>query len=196
VPDPLYLSLWYPTFSGPDAASRLLSVLQEIPFSAQTPGITYAAVHPVSWGEATILERRHRPGVSPAEAVEVVAELFHDDYAYVYEAYWDLWMIQPDQQWSPTPVLMKIIAHGEDFEDGVYKEAGHIQIELGLDAPFLPGATASTEKAQSHIRENIAKLVDFTNRAERGSRANTRLLWSESDENLAQELIASLQKVQ
>ncbi len=196
MPDPLYLSLWYPTFSGPDAASRLLNVLQEIPFSAQTPGITYTAVHPVSWGEATVLERRHRPGVSPAEAVEVIAELFHDDYAYVYEAYWDLWMIQPDQQWSPAPALLKIIAQGEEFENGLYKEVGHIQLELGLDARFLPSTNSSTEEAQSHIRENIAKLVDFTNRAERGSRASARLLWSESDANLAQKLIASLQKLQ
>lgn len=194
--DPLYLSLWYPTFSGPDAAARLLSVLQQIPFSAQMPGITYTAVHPVSWGEATILERRHRPGVAPEEAVDVVAELFHDDYAYLFEAYWDLWTEQPNQQWALTPLLVKIIAHGEDFEDGVYKEAGHVQIDLGLDSPFLPGAGTLTDEMESRIRENIAKLVDFTNRAERNSRASARLLWSESDENLALKLIASLQKLQ
>jgi len=196
VPDPLYLSLWYPTFSGPDAAARLLAVLHEIPFSAQLPGVTYTAVHPVSWSEATVLERRHRPGVAPEEAVDVVADLFHDDYAYVFEAAWDLWVLQPDGQWALAPLPLRIVAHGETFEDGVYKEAGHIEIELGLDAPFLPGEDGVSAEAQEHVRENIARLIDFTNRAERGSRASARLLWSESDENLAQKLVASLQRLQ
>lgn len=196
MPDPLYLSLWYPTFSGPDAASRLLAVLRESPFSPQAAGITYIAVHPVSWGEATILERRHRPGIGPEEAAIVVGELFHDDYAYVYEAFWDFWTAQPDNQWSMTPTLVRVIAHGEEFEDGVYQQAGHIQIDLGSDAPFLLDPAASTAQAQVHVRENIAKLVDFTTRAEQASRASARLLYSDSDETLAQKLIASLQKLQ
>jgi len=196
VPDPLYLSLWYPTFSGPDAVARLLGVLQQIPFSVQSPGITYTSVQPVSWAEATVLERRHRPGITPEEAVDIVAELFHDDYAYLFESHWDLWTLPPNQPWTLVPALLKVVAHGADFEDGVYKEAGHIQIDLGLDSPFLPGEMRWTEEAQSHIRENIAKLVEFTNGAERNSRASARLLWSESDESLAQKLIASLQRVQ
>jgi hypothetical protein len=42
----------------------------------------------------------------------------------------------------------------------------------------------------------VQKLVDFTNEAEKSSGASGRLLWSESEENLAQKLIARLQKVQ
>jgi hypothetical protein len=38
--------------------------------------------------------------------------------------------------------------------------------------------------------------VDFINRVEKNAGAATRLLWSESDENLAQKLISRLQKVQ
>jgi len=38
--------------------------------------------------------------------------------------------------------------------------------------------------------------VDYINRAEKSVGAETRLLWSESDENLAQKLIARLQRVQ
>jgi hypothetical protein len=33
-------------------------VLHQFPFSAQRPGVTYFAVHPISWDEATVLERR------------------------------------------------------------------------------------------------------------------------------------------
>jgi hypothetical protein len=46
------------------------------------------------------------------------------------------------------------------------------------------------------VRANVQKLVEFTGAAEKNSGASARLLWSESEENLAQKLIARLQKVQ
>ena len=58
---------------------HILAVLQQFPFSAHRPGITYAAVQPVSWSEATILERRFTPGIGPEEAVTLAADLVHDD---------------------------------------------------------------------------------------------------------------------
>src|SRR5689334_9184158 len=93
--DPLYLSLWFPDFTGPAMVPHMNAVLQQFPFSEQRPGITYLEVQPVSWNEASILERRFSPGVSPGEAMVVAADLIHDDYAYVLEAYWDLWT--PDE---------------------------------------------------------------------------------------------------
>jgi len=42
----------------------------------------------------------------------------------------------------------------------------------------------------------VQVLVDFINRVQKQAGAATRLLWSESDENLAQKLISRLQKVQ
>jgi hypothetical protein len=39
-------------------------------------------------------------------------------------------------------------------------------------------------------------LVDFINRIEKSGMASTRLLWSESGENLAQKLVGRLQRVQ
>src|ERR1700752_3771428 len=78
LPDPLHLSLWFPTFSEQDMMLHVLAVLQQFPFSAQRPGVTYVSVHPVSWNEPTILERRFNPGVSPEVAVEVAADLLHE----------------------------------------------------------------------------------------------------------------------
>jgi len=89
--DSLYLSLWFSRFDQSDILPRTVGVLRQLPFSAARDGVTYAAIQPVSWSEPTILERRFRPGVAPEEAAQVVAELLHDDYAYVFEAYWDLW---------------------------------------------------------------------------------------------------------
>lgn len=197
MPDPLYLSLWFPDFSGPAMLPYVLSVLQQFPFSAVQPGITYVAVQPVSWNEASVLERRFSPGVGPEEAVTIAADLIHDDYAYVFDAYWDLWT--PDdtgRQWRLLPSLVKFIVQGEDFDDGAQQETGHIQIDFGLDSPFLQENIELTEEVQNKVRENVGRLVEFTMKAETSTRASARLLWSESEENLAQKLIARLQKVQ
>src|SRR5215467_9270800 len=78
MPDPLYLSLWFSDFNGPAMLPNILTVLQQFPFSEERPGITYIAVQPVSWNEATVLERRFSPGISPQEAVVVAADLVHD----------------------------------------------------------------------------------------------------------------------
>jgi hypothetical protein len=197
MPDPLYLSLWFPDFSGPEMLPHMLVVLQQFLFSEQRPGITYAAVQPVSWNEATVLERRFSPGISPEEATIIAADLVHDDYAYVFEAFWDLWI--PDvagNQWQLVPTPVKFIVQGEEFDEGAYEQTGHIQIDFGLDSPFLQENVVLTVETQAKVRDNVAKLVEFTMKEERNGRANARLLWSESEENLAQKLIARLQKVQ
>ncbi len=197
MPDPLFLSLWFPDFSGPAMLPHMLAVLQQFPFSQQQPGITYAAVQPVSWNEASVLERRFSPGIEPAEAVVVAADLVHDDYAYVFDAYWDLWT--PDesgQQWRLMPSLAKFIVQGEEFDDGAQEQTGHIEIDFGLDSLFLQENVELTDETRAKVRDNVAKLIEFTLKAEKNTRASGRLLWSESEENLAQKLIARLQKVQ
>ena len=151
--DPLYLNLWFPEFSGPAMLPHMFAVLQQFPFSAQRPGITYAAVQPVSWNEATVLERRFSPGIAPEEAVVVAADLIHDDYAYVFDAYWDLWT--PDesgQQWLLIPSLVKFIVQGEEFDEGAHQETGNIQIDFGLDSLFVQENVELTEETQVKIR--------------------------------------------
>lgn len=177
-----------------------LSVLRQFPFSTQRPGITYVSVQPVSWNEASVLERRFSPGIEPENALTIIADLIHDDYAYIFDAHWDLWT--PDSNsnsgnnWRLTPSAVKFIVQGEEFEEGAQKETGQIQIDFGLDSPFLQENVSLTEETQNKVRENVGKLVEFTMKAEKNTRATGRLLWSESDENLAQKLIARLQNVQ
>jgi len=196
MPDPLYLSLWFSDFAGPAMLPHLLAVLQQFPFSERRPGITYIAIQPVSWNEASVLERRFSPSIASQEAVVVAADLVHDDYAYVFEAYWDLWTPGQSSEWQLTPSLVRIIAQGEEFEEGTAEETGHIEIEFGLDSQFVPEGGGLTEEAQAKIRENVSRLIQFTHNLERNTRATSRRLWSESEENLARKLIARLQKVQ
>ncbi len=196
MPDPLYLSLWFPDFEGPAMLPHLNTVLQQFPFSATRPGITYVAVQPVSRNEATVLERRFSPGIAPEEAVLIAADLMHDDYAYSFEAHWDLWTPgQSESEWRLEPSLVRIIAKGEEFEDATSEETGHIEIDFGLDSLFVPENIGLTDETQAKIRDNVAKLVEFTKKLEMNTRATSRRLWSGSDETLPQKLIARLQKV-
>lgn len=197
MPDPLFLSLWFPDFEGPAMLPHIHAVLKQFPFSEQRPGITYVAVQPVSWNEASVLELRFSPPIAAEDAAVIAADLVHDDYAYVFEGYWDLWAPpESGSEWHLLPSLVKIIAQGEEFEDGTFNETGHIEIEFGLDSLFVPENVGLTDENQAKIRDNVAKLVEFTKKIEMNTRATSRRLSSESEENLAQKLIARLQKVQ
>ena len=196
MPDPLYLSLWFSSFEVDDMLPHALAALRQFSFSVQQPGVTYLAVHPVSWNEPTILERRFRPGISPEEAVLIASDLLHEDYAYLFEAFWDLWMVDEKGEWTLRPSQVKVLVHGTEFDDGVYQQDGHIQVDLGLDAPFLQEDVPLTVEAAARVRANVQKLVEFTSKIEKNSGASARLLWSESDQNFAQKLIARLQRVQ
>ena len=195
--DALFLSLWFPSFELDEMLPRASLVMRQFPFSALQPGITYVAMHPVSWNEPTIFEQRFRPGVAPEEAVLLAADLLHEDYACLFEASWDLWIFAEDRrQWSLQPSRVKFLVHGVDFDEGTYQQEGHVEVDFGIDSPFLQDEVQLTDEAETRVRANVQKLVDFTNKAEKSSGASGRLLWSESEENLAQKLIARLQKVQ
>jgi hypothetical protein len=197
VADSLYLSLWFPTFELDEMLPRALAVMRQFPFSARQPGISYVALHPVSWNEPTIFEQRFRPGVPPEEAMLPATDLLHEDYAYLFEAFWDLWIFVPDrQEWSLQPSLVKFLIHGVEFDEAAYQQDGNVQVDFGIDSPFLQDEVQLTSEAETRVRANVQKLVEFTNKAEKASGASGRLLWSESEENFAQKLISRLQKVQ
>lgn len=194
--DPLYLSLWFPSFATSEMMPRALSVVRQFPFSAQRPGISYLAIHPVSWSEPTVLERRFRPGLDPEQATAIAGEFLHADYAYSFETHWDLWTVSEDSDdmvLAPQPV--KLIVHGTEFEDGLFQQAGHVQVDFGLDTPFLYEEFELTPMAENRIKSNVQKLVVFTSAVEKNCGVTGRVLWSESDENLAQKLIERLQRV-
>jgi hypothetical protein len=65
-----------------------------------------------------------------------------------------------------------------------------------LDTLFLREDLDLSADAVAFLRSNVQKLVSFTAAVEKNSGISGRLLWSESEENLAQKLIARLQQVQ
>ena len=96
---------------------------------------------------------------------------------------------------SEQPHPVKFLVHGPNFEDGISEESEHVQVDFGLDSDFLFDEMELTEIGQQRVKENIAKLVAFSAGIEKHCGIGARLLWSESDENLAQKLIARLQRL-
>jgi hypothetical protein len=97
-------------------------------------------------------------------------------------------------EWIVEPRQVKFIAHGVEFDEGIYQESGHIQVDFGLDTPFLFEGVDLTEVSEPRIRANVQKLINFSNAVEKNCGVTGRVLWSESEENLAQKLIARLQQ--
>ena len=209
MPDPLYLSLWFPTFRAEEMLTRALPVLQQFPFAAAHPGITYFAAQPISWSEPSILERRFVPPATPQQAIEIAQEFAHDDYALTFEAYWELWTpattgadgalaaaAGAGAAWSRQESKVSFILHGVEFDEGTYTEDGHIEIDFGLDYPFLHEELDLAPADQQRVRDNVAQLIGYIQSLEKSCRLTGRVLWSESEANLAQKLIARLQRIQ
>jgi hypothetical protein len=198
--DRLYLSIWFPNFNAQEMLPRLLSVLKQFPFSSQRGGIGYLAVHSISWDEPSVFEQTFDQRADPERVLAVAAEFLNEDNAYELEAMWDLWMpVQEgdlDTTWELQPQKVKFLAFGDQFEESTYQQHGHVQVDFGLDTPFLYEEEEFTEAVEKRIKANVQKLVSFTTAVEKNCGISGRVLWSESEDNLAQKLIERLQKVQ
>jgi hypothetical protein len=197
--DSLNFSLWFPSFHEAEMLLRAVSVMRQFLFSEIREGITYLSVHPVAWSEPTVLERRFNPGISPEEAAAIASEFAHDDFGFVFEAFWDLWVPNDDSEgdaWVQRPIAVRFVVHGVQFDEGIYADDGHIEVDFGLDTPFLFEGLELSAANEEHVRVNVAKLVAFTLAVQNNCKLSGRVLWSESENNLAQKLIAQLQQTQ
>lgn len=198
--DRLYLNLWFPSFGDAEMMPRTLSVLRQFPFSALQPGIRYVSVHAISWNEPLIFEETFDYRATPEQVVEIAGELVHSDHAYEFDAAWDLWTPETggglDTTWRLTPQPVKFLVHGTEFDEGLFREDGHIQVDFGLDTPFLHEELELDKLSEERVKVNVQKLVTFTSAVEKNCAISGRVLWSDSEENLVQKLIARLQRVQ
>ena len=150
----LYLSVWFPSFREGEMLSRALGVLRQFPYSefARRHHVSLGA--PIEWAEPTVLERRFAPGISPEEAVDVASEFAHDDFAFVFEAFWDLWVPSDDERgesWVQRPVAVRFLVHGVQFDEGIYTDDGHIEVDFGLDTLFVQEGLGHSPAHSEHI---------------------------------------------
>jgi hypothetical protein len=201
--DRLYLSLWFPNFRLPALAPAIVSVVKQFGGPGHVPRVHTASAYPISWNETPFYQRIYEEDEvresAPEQAVALATEILHDDFAYEFELKWDLWMAQTvgglDPTWKQEPVIVRVVGFAPQFDEGAYEQNGQVRVDFGLDTPFLLEEIELDQVGAEHVKRNVQKLVEVTNRIQENCGISSRLLWSDSGENLAQKLIARLQRV-
>jgi hypothetical protein len=201
--DRLYLSLWFPNFRLPALAPAIVSVLKQFSGAGLPLRVHAAAAYPISWNEAPFYQRIYEEDEvkesAPEEAVAEATAILHDDFAYEFELKWDLWVPESvgglDPVWKQEPVTVRVAGFAPQFDEGAYEQNGQVRVDFGLDTPFLLEDMELDQLGAEHVKRNVQKLVEVTNAIQENCGISSRLLWSDSGENLAQKLIARLQRV-
>jgi hypothetical protein len=201
--DRLYLSLWFPNFRLPALAPAIVSVVRQFSPAGDPLRVHAAAAYPISWNEAPVYQRIYEEDEvkesAPEQAVAEATAILHDDFAYEFELKWDLWVPETvgglDPIWKQEPVKVHVVGFGPQFDEGVYEQNGQVRVDFGLDTPFLLEDMQLDQVGAEYVKRNVQKLVEVTNAIQENCGISSRLLWSDSGENLAQKLIARLQRV-
>jgi hypothetical protein len=201
--DRLYLSLWFPNFRLPALAPAIVSVIKQFGAPGGAARVHAAAAYPISWNEAPVYQRIYEEDEEqesvPDRAVAEATEILHDDFAYEFELNWELWVAETvgglDPTWKQGLVVASVVGFGPEFDEGAYEQNGQVRVDFGLDSPFLLEDVDLDLIGAEHIKRNVQKLVEVTNAIQENCGISSRLLWSDSGENLAQKLIARLQRV-
>ena len=89
--DALFLSFWFPSFELDEMLPRALAVMRQFPFSRRRLGSAmwlYILSRGTSQRFSNSVSGPDSAGRSRASGFR----LLHEDYAYLFEAYWDLWI--------------------------------------------------------------------------------------------------------
>jgi hypothetical protein len=205
--DQLYLSLWYPNFKLIGLPSALEKVMAQFAAVGGAARVKAAAAYPISWNEPAVYQRVYDENLgeeedeaaSPRQAIQAAMEILHEDFAYEFELTWELWVPEIggglNPVWKREPRVVRVVGYGPEFDEGAFEQNGQVRVDFGTDTPFLYEELDLGPEGAAHVKQNVQLLVDFTNGVQRHGGISTRLLWSESGENLAQKLIARLQHV-
>ena len=202
--DQLYLSLWYPNFRMEALPGALERVMEQFVGAGGSGRVSAATVYPISWNETPVYQRVYRTEADeetaqPREAIAQAMENAHEDYGWEFELIWDLWVPEKagglDTMWRQEPSVVRVVAFGPEFDERAYETNGHIRVDFGQDTPFLYEDVDLDVDAVQRVKQNVQRLVEFTNGVQKNGGISTRLLWSESGESLARKLIERLQQV-
>jgi hypothetical protein len=207
-----YLSFWCKEFGEERMLEQFVAFLATVPFSATKPGFTSLVIRAVDAAEPPILEDDLRAApLDAAGIIEIIGSEVHSDSSYEVGANWDLWEFNPSSaKWLSEPRKLEIFCHGQDYDDGFWKENGHLEVNLGFEHFFTGHAgllgirqvgkrpAESPEEArfleamawpenlqayQEKTRENIRKLLEWIKRIEKAVPMERFRLWSEGEEN-------------
>ena len=193
--DTISLSLWYPQLRMEALEEKLQQVLSQFAHHGGEPGVFSVTVWPLNWREAASFQEIYGAGEHAARidyAVMQALELFHPDDACEFQIGWSLWekkeALEGDEGWVRHRRLVRVIAYGPEFDDGLWAQEGHIRIDFGVDEAFLQEGIRLDEKALRYIEENIRQLIALVEALQQETEPSSRLLWSELGDSLATRL--------
>ena len=194
MPDLLYLSLWLRDFDSESMLRYWQCALEEFPASPELSGVRSLTIYPLDWGQTPLLEQAFSPGADPEPVIRLADEFLHEDCAYEAQMNWDLWVpaSAPNMDgWQKVSQEVFLACLGSGFDPEAPENRGDLQINFGLDTPFLPPKAESTTTARSPSRplqENLQQLLDYVQRLETKLPLWKKLLWCESGENWAEKI--------
>jgi len=212
MPNQAYLSIWCKDFPESKILEQFGALLASVPFSATKPGFSYLVIRAVDATESPILEQDLRAvPLDASHVIEIAQAHLNTDCAYEVQSDWDLWAFDDAvARWQQQPQPLELLCHGEDYDDGFWREAGHLEVNLGLEHFFtghagLLGfrrgdkAAAQSPEEQSFLAamerpenlrnyqektsDNIRRLLDWVRRIEKVLPVDRLRLWSEGEEN-------------
>ena len=219
-----YLNVWCQDFPEQSILQRFGAFLETVHFSAARPGFTSLTIRAVDCSEPPILEQDLRAvPFDAAGIVEIAQDHVHSDCSFETGCYWDLALFEADSGKSKSESQpLEIFCRGEDYDDGLWRQSGHLEVNLGFEHFFTghagllgirPGPRApaespeearfleamawpeNVEKYKESTRENIRKLLDWLRRIEKSIPVERVQLWSEGEDNFEarlEEIVAAL----
>jgi hypothetical protein len=206
-----YLNVWCKNFSEDRTIDYFEKFLETVPLSASAPGFAYLVARAIDASEVPILEQDLRSvPLDAAGIIELAKDHLNSDVSFEVRSSWDLWALNAQGQWASEPQPLEIFCHGEDYDQGFWRENGHLEVNLGFEHLFTGHAgllgirkdqrapaqsleearfletmawPENLERYHEKTRENIRKLLDWVRKIEKSLPVERLKLWSEGEEN-------------
>ncbi|MGH9631329.1 MAG: hypothetical protein ACRD7E_23745 [Bryobacteraceae bacterium] len=183
--DQLYLSYILRGYTENNMLRHYEKMLRTFPYSRLSKGASVLRIHAVAETEPALLERAFEDPLDLDAVLAAAREAQSGDSAVMLESRWDLWQYDPD--WKLTPARVMLSCFGPQFESASNQ---HLQIDFGIDTHFLP--QPDLPKSMFMAQSNIRSLLHLVEELDRVLAVEKRRLWSDSGENFAERLKATL----
>jgi hypothetical protein len=183
-----YLRVWTRDFSEQTMIAEFARFLATISLSATHPAFDELTVQAVDSTEAPIAEWDLREGgYGAAEVAALAAQYLNADTAYIVEAKWDLWTLDPQTlKWRKGPHPLTLLCHGSVYDEGVAANAGHFAADLGFEHLFTGHADLLTPNAALHPRDGAEHPEEKTFFQWMAAEGNRREYAAKTRENIQQ----------
>jgi hypothetical protein len=208
-----YASFWCREFPESRILGLLGKLLGTVPAAGGAQQFTSLVVRAVDATETPVVEHDLRgQGVTPTDIIALAREHLHADSCYEVQALWDVWVLE-GTEWGKRPQRVEIVSYAEEYDGGVFADAGHFQIDLGFehlftghagllgfgsaragppDGPRHPAEAVflahmadpgNLRTYQEKTRENVRGLLDWMQAVQVALPIEKFRLWSEGEEN-------------